>query len=76
VTSSTSGWSYYTGIGSLWLPGIVATHQGPLGGLAGLPVASAALPAGTHRFYFAIDTKRNGTVDHPVFWDAVEVTAN
>ena len=54
-------WFHYD-LSSGWIPGLFFTYQGPLSDLGTFTVLNTAgLPAGTYKFYFAIDTNMNGT---------------
>jgi hypothetical protein len=79
--SLSSGWSYYslstswTSAGSSYTD-LSPAYQGPLFDFNPYSVLNTpGLSEGTHTFYFAVDTNRNGTLDFDqLYYDSIEVT--
>lgn len=70
------GWYRYDARGGKWMPGLAASHQGPLFSLVALELpAISALPPGRCAVYLAIDTTMNGKPDYDrIYFDSVAVT--
>lgn len=75
VAHTIFGWYYYDLNTGKWLPGSRVTYQGPLFNLTPpfQVLYSSELPTGSYDFYFGVDGNMNGTLDEPLYYDAVEV---
>jgi len=70
------GWYRYNVAAGSFVPGLAASHQGPLFALGAYTVYSGtSLPAGTYTFYFGVDLDMNGSPDmDAMYLDTIGVT--
>ena len=66
---------YFMNSSGQWTTQTVPIYQGPLFSLSPGSIFKNTLPPGyTYIFYFGVDLYRNGTIDNPLYVDAVTVT--
>ncbi len=70
-----SGFNYFNLSAGAFLPGLSATHSGPLFSLNQTQLLNGYyLSAGKHNFYFAVDMNMNGSLDmNAIHYDSVTV---
>jgi subtilisin family serine protease len=76
LASTPMGAWYHYDMSAVWLPGILVTHQGPLGDVPSFEVLNySGLSIGPYTFYFGVDLIPNGNINGShLFYDSVAVT--
>ena len=76
VAATSFGVFHYDLSSGAWLPGLIATFQGPLFNQPSFEVLNmAGLPAANYTFYFGFDTVMNGSLEmNDILFDSAEVT--
>lgn len=78
VATTPFGVFHYDLSSGTWLPGLVATFQGPLFNQPSIEVLNmTGLPAANYTFYFGFDTNMNGSLEmNDILFDSADVTIN
>ena len=76
VATTPSGVFHYDLASASWLPGLVASFQGPLFNQPSFDVFNmTGLPAADYTFYFGFDTTMNGSLEmNALLFNSAEVT--